>query len=161
MVASPTLQVAKEPTLKCKGQLIPSFITTLKNEFMFLTLYFPSRVGYMGGKSQYPNRTNSAITLIYPKRTSFPDSPVHNLSKTLPKLSITCWKVAAACSKLFPSIANCKIIYRRSFEQFEQPVDNVHNPWELSTGGVDNFKPTLSRFNIWLGICLCYRWVIR
>jgi hypothetical protein len=45
MVATPTLQVAKERTLKCKGPLIPSFITTLKMEFMLLTLYFPSYVG--------------------------------------------------------------------------------------------------------------------
>jgi len=45
MVASVTLQVAKEQTLKGKGAVIPSFITSLKREFMLLTLYFPSRVG--------------------------------------------------------------------------------------------------------------------
>ena len=48
------------------------------------------------------------------------------------------------------------MLYRRSYEQFEQSVETVHNYAELSTGAVDNFKPTLSRFNNWLGISLRY-----
>ena len=53
------------------------------------------------------------------------------------------------------------MIYRRSYEQFEQSVETVHNSSELSTGGVDNFKPTLSRFNNRLGISLRYSSPIR
>lgn len=41
MVASVTLQVAKDKPAMYKSRVIPSFITTLKIEFTFLTLYFP------------------------------------------------------------------------------------------------------------------------
>jgi len=89
-------------------------------------------------------------------RTLVHISHVQNLSKTLPKLSITCRKTGLACSKHFPSIASSKIIYRRSFEQFEQSVETVQNSLKLSTGGVENFKPTYSSLNNCLGISLCY-----